>query len=257
MGFFSSSKKKEEKSAPSKPKLEERSPQPPPARSDMIKTPTHNLSILKESFVVKATINGKGSLIIGGEYEGDITIDDTLFVEKGATFTGTVHAKNVKISGEFTGTLYATVVEVTKSGKLSGLINSNKTSLGGVINGIVRSIDSIEITDSGVIETKECKSKQIKVEGKVKGCVIASTLLEVTSAGSIEGEIITKGIRTEQGGSIIGNIQTYDELRHSEGKESSDIDPEIAKLINIKPDDMQKYAKKDNQQIKRIPADKK
>lgn len=268
MGFFSS-KKKEEVQEVSKPQEPVRAAAPKvPVSTDMIKTPTNNLSIIKENFKVKATIEGKGSLVIGGEYEGDITIDDTLFIEKGAKFSGTVHAKNVKISGEFSGTLYSTLAEVTKSGKLNGLINANKTSLGGTVDGVVRSIDSLEITKSGTVTTKECKSKNIKVEGKVKGRVVASELLEVTSGGSIEGDIITKGIRTEQGGSIIGNIQTYDEKIHSsetvldeklssKSEENLDIDPEIAKLIKIKPDDMKKYAKKDESEIKRIPADKK
>ncbi len=267
MGFFSS--KKKEESAPASRPQEEVKPAAPkiPVSSDMIKTPTNNLSIIKDNFVVKATINGKGSLVIGGEYEGEITIDDTLFVEKGAKFSGTVHAKNVKVSGDFTGTVYATAVEVTKSGKLHGLISANKTSLGGIVDGIIRSIDTLEITKSGKVTTKESKSKNIKVEGDVTGRVIASELLEVTSGGSINGDIITKGIRTEQGGSIIGNIQTYDEKIHNTNtplddvatneEDNIDIDPEIAKLIKIKPNDMKKYAKKDDSGIKRIPADKK
>ncbi len=267
MGFFSSKKETE---TPVKRVEEVAKPvaNKVPASNDMIRTPTNNLSIIKENFVVQATIKGKGSLVVGGEYEGDITIDDTLFIEKGAKFNGTVHAKNVKISGEFSGTLYATATEVTKSGKFNGSVNANKTSIGGVFDGIVRSIDSLEITNTGSVTTKECKSKQIKIEGKVKGRVVASELLEVTSGGSIDGEIITKGIRTEQGGSIIGNIQTYDEKIHgtesiidekiaSKSAEDVEIDPEIAKLIKIKPDDMKKYAKRDESGIKRIPAEKK
>ncbi len=267
MGFFSS--RKEEKEPVRKEEVQMKPAAPKvPASTDMIKTPTNNLSIIKENFVVKATMKGKGSLVIGGEFEGDITIDDTLFIEKGAKCEGTIHAKNVKISGELKGTVYATAVEVTRSGKFNGKIHANKTSLGGDINGVIRSIDSLEITKTGRVETKEAKSKKIKVEGKVEGRVVASELLEVVSTGSIEGDIITKGIRTEQGGSIVGNIQTYDEKIHNQetaldekiaakSKEDMDIDPEIAKLINIKPDDMKKYAKKEESAIKRIPDDKK
>ena len=267
MGFFSSKKEEKEPVRNEEIKVQPTAPKMPTS-TDMIKTPTNNLSIIKENFVVKATMKGKGSLVIGGEFEGDITIDDTLFIEKGAKCEGTIHAKNVKISGEFRGTVYATAVEVTRSGKLNGKINANKTSLGGDINGIIRSIDSLEITKTGRVETKEAKSKKIKVEGKVDGRVVASELLEVVSTGSIEGDIITKGIRTEQGGSIVGNIQTYDEKIHNQetaldekiaakNDENIDIDPEIAKLIKIKPDDMKKYAKKEESAIKRIPDDKK
>ena len=234
------------------------------ASSDLVKTPTNNVSVIKEHFNVKADIEGKGSLIIGGHFEGNVKVDDTLFVEKGARFSGVVHAKNVKISGDFEGEIHANMVEITKSGRLNGAINANKTHLGGFVNGVVKSIDSIEISSTGIVDTKECKSKQIKIEGQVEGRVVASELLEVTSGGSVKGDIITKGIRTEQGGSIIGNIQTYDESIHSQDitpnseKESTNIDPEVAKLIDIDPNDIKKYAKKDDEKgIKRIPADKK
>jgi len=261
MGFFSSKSDKTEQVR--EPAVQE-SVKRAPTVNDMIKTPTHNVSIIKENFNVKAEIEGKGSLIVGGHFEGNVKVDDTLFVEKGALFSGTVHAKNVKISGDFEGTINSNAVEITKSGRLNGTINANKTHLGGFVNGVVKSIDSIEISSTGIVDTTECKSKQIKIEGSVEGRVVASELLEVTSGGSVKGDIITKGIRTEQGGSIIGNIQTYDESIHSQdvelnsNKDSESIDPEVAKLIDIDPKDIKKYAKKDDEKsIKRIPADKK
>jgi cytoskeletal protein CcmA (bactofilin family) len=262
MGFFSS--KKEEKVA-SQPKAKVQD-NTEVASHDIIKIPTNNVSIIKERFKVQANIEGDGSLIVGGQLDGNIKIDDTLFIEKGAKFKGKVEAKNVKISGDFEGNIEANSVEITKSGRLNGSIKANKTFLGGFVDGIIRSMDSVEIFSTGIIDTKECKSKQIKINGKVEGRVVASELLEVTSGGSVNGDIITKGIRTEQGGSIIGNIQTYDESLHGEDvvieKEADevhiDIDPEVAKLINVKPEDMKKYAKKDDpKSIKRIPENKK
>jgi len=265
MGFFTN--KKEEPVQRVQTKEEPQRVVESTSGTDVLKTPTKNVSLLKESLKVKANINGGGSLVIGGEFEGDVTVDDTVFIEKGAKFSGTVNAKNVKISGYFSGVIYSTAVEVTQSGVFEGNVKTNKTFLGGKVNGIIRSIDSIEISSTGEIDTQECKSKRIKVEGTVKGRVIASELLEVTNSGSINGEIITKGIRTEQGGSIIGNIQTYDENVHSKENNkqfvedivspAEELDPEIANLINIKPDDMRKYAKKEDKSIKRIPTDKK
>ena len=265
MGFFSN--KKEEPIQGAQIKEEPKRVVESSTGTDILKTPTKNVSLLKDSLKVKANIEGGGSLVIGGEFEGDVTVDDTVFIEKGAKFSGTVNAKNVKISGYFSGVIYSTAIEVTQSGVFEGNVKTNKTFLGGKVNGIIRSIDSIEISSSGEVDTAECKSKRIKVEGKVKGRVIASELLEVTNSGSINGEIITKGIRTEQGGSIIGNIQTYDENVHSKDNNkqfaedtispAEELDPEIANLINIKPDDMKKYAKKEDKSIKRIPTDKK
>jgi len=270
MGFFSS-KKREEPEV--KQPATEAKPEPVVPKSyEFVKVPTNNVSVIKNGFKIEASIEGNGSLIVGGILNGNIKIDDTLYIEKGARISGEVYAKRVKISGDFEGIINTTDIEITKSGRLNGIIKSNKAVLGGFVNGAISSIDSVEITSTGIIDTKECKSKQIKVVGKVEGKVVASELLEVTSGGSIKGDIITKGIRTEQGGSIIGNIQTYDESLHGEDKNfdldsilnedeqeaALDIDPDVAKLINIDPKDMQKYAKKgDEKSIKRIPADKK
>ena len=254
MGFFSSKKevKKEEiiNTTPAKQTISNES-------SDMIKTPVKNVSTIIDTFKVKADIEGEGSLIIGGIFEGNISITDTLFIEKGAVVSGTIRAKNVKISGELEGTIYSTATEVTASGKFTGLINSNKVTLGGFVDGVIRAVDSVEISSTGVVNSKECKSKNIKIVGRLKGKVVASELLEVISGGSVEGVIITKGIRTEQGGSIIGNIQTYDASIHDKSMlEDEQKEEEISKLINITPEELQKYAKKeDNKVQKRIPSD--
>ncbi|NPA27603.1 MAG: polymer-forming cytoskeletal protein [Epsilonproteobacteria bacterium] len=249
MGFFSSKSKEEEKQeivTEAKPVAEVEV-----ESSDMIKTPTKNVSSLINTLRVKADIEGDGSLIIGGYYEGNIAISDTLFVERGAKVVGTIRAKNVKIAGEVEGAIYSTATEVTQSGKFNGVINSTKTYLGGLIEGIIRSVDSIEVGSTGKVKAQECKSKNIKIVGEVKGKVIASELLEVVSGGSIEGIIITKGIRTEQGGSIIGNIQTYDATLHESSSSLEDSEEEIAKLINITPTELKKYAKKEESGAKK------
>ncbi len=265
MGFFSSKKQQQKPTvqpAATMPKAAET-----PSSNDVIKTPTGNTSVIKETLKVKADIDGQGSLIIGGIFEGNIKIEDTVFIEKGARFSGTIKARKVKISGDFEGTINSTATEVTKSGRFQGAIHANKSFVDGYVNGTIYSADSVEISSNGIADIQECKSKQIKIVGKVNGKVVASELLEVVNGGSVEGEIITKGIRTEQGGSIIGNIQTYNEALHGENtlpqtdsseEENLDIDPEVAKLINIKPEDMKKYAKKDEENsVKRISADDK
>jgi cytoskeletal protein CcmA (bactofilin family) len=230
--------------------------------NDIIKTPVSNVSIIKKGINAKAEIEGEGSLIVGGNFEGNVTIADTVFIEKDAVFKGEINAKNVKIAGDFEGSIKSNAIEVTTTGKFNGTITSNKTFLAGFVKGSIKSLDSIEVLTTGIVEAKECKSKMIKIIGKLNGRVVASELLEIISGGSVEGEIITKGIRTEQGGSIIGNIQTYDPAKHDIQSEAAlaqtnisqnvQIDPEIANLINIDPNDIQKYAKKEEKQIKRI-----
>jgi len=227
----------------------------------VVKTPHLNLSNINNLLKVEADIDGQGSLIIGGIYDGSVKIEDTLIIEKGAVFNGTVKAKNVRIAGKFIGKVDASVVEVSVSSIFEGIVNANKVILAGVVNGVVNSKDSIEVLVSGNIETKEFKSSNIKISGKIKGNIIASTLLEVTKYGSVNGEIVTKGIKTEQGGTIIGNIQTYDESLHGIDIDYSleDIKRDSYRGISIvnsenKLDeiDIEKYSKKEPKTPKRI-----
>jgi len=256
MGFFGKKEEEKKQTVIETPKQPEQE-----VSNDIIKTPVKDLSVIKKGITAKADIKGEGSLIIGGNFEGNVIIEDTVVIEKDANFKGEINAKNVKISGNFEGKIKSNAIEVTTNGKFNGIINSNKTFLAGFIKGSIKSLDSIEVLTTGIVEAKECKSKMIKIVGKLHGRVVASELLEIVSGGSVEGEIITKGIRTEQGGSVVGNIQTYDPSKHDiknepilsdEKSENLNIDPEIASLINIDPSDIQKYAKKEEKEIKRI-----
>jgi len=216
-----------------------------------IKTPTVNVSVINKLIKAKADIDGGGSLIVGGSFEGNVKIEDTLIIENRATFKGNVKAKNVKIAGEFTGEVKAAVVEIGSSAKVIGIINSNKAFLAGDIKAIIKSNDTIEVLESGNVESKGIKSGKIKINGRVQGSVMASDLLEVTHKGSIKGTIITKGIKTEQGGSIIGNIQTYDESLHGLDvaysledviKKEEPIKEEAKKISQLEEKDLTKYA---------------
>jgi len=223
-----------------------------------IRVPSLNLSMLNSSLKAKSDIKGKGSLAIGGEFEGNVDIEDTLYVEKGAKFEGKVKAKNVKISGEFKGEIEADVVENTASSDFVGIIKAHKVFLAGIFNGIVNAKDSVEILPSGEIDTKEIKSGSVKISGKVRGNVISSSLLEVTRSGAIKGDIVTRGIKTEQGGSIVGNIQTYDETLHGIDIEYTLDDLESKEnalpraIEQLSENDIQKYAKKDKKTPKRL-----
>jgi cytoskeletal protein CcmA (bactofilin family) len=260
MGFFSN--KNNEAEETTEQKQENTNAIAQEQEQTFIKTPTNNISTLNSLLKIKADIEGGGSLIIGGSYEGNVVVEDTIFIEKGAQFSGKIKAKNVKISGEFKGEIEALLVEVSSSSKFIGVISANKCFLAGIINGAINSKDSIEILSTGDIETKELKSSNIKVSGRVKGNIIASSLLEVTKDGSVSGEIVTKGIKTEQGGTIIGNIQTYDESLHGidinyaleDLQPVQEIKEEAPKksVEQLNEEDIQKYSKKEKKTVKRL-----
>jgi len=219
-----------------------------------VETPDVNTSRLQYGVKVEGDIEAQGSLIIGGDFIGNASVEDTIVIEVNANFKGNIQAKNVKISGNFEGKVEANSVEVTKSAHFKGLISANKTFLAGEVKAIIKSTDSLEVLPTGVVKTKEAKSANIKILGEVKGRVIASELLEVTSGGSIDGTIVTKGIKTEQGGTIIGNIQTFDESVHGVDieytledvleDENLEVNP-LNNLDKLATQDLQKYAKKE------------
>jgi cytoskeletal protein CcmA (bactofilin family) len=255
--FFGNNRKDKDNGQEEKVSLKDSVVKEQPKELELISLPSNNVSVLNALLTTKGDVEGGGSLVIGGVFEGNLKLNDTVFVEDGAKVKGNIKANSIKIAGEVKGNIDAKIVEITKNGSLEGNVKSTITSVSGLVNGTVLSLTSIEIQPSGVLDTKECKSQKIRVIGKVMGKVIASELLEVISGGSVNGSIITKGIRTEEGGSIIGNIQTYDPAKHDIKKISknnntnTDIDPEISKLIDIDPKDIQKYAKKDAQKNER------
>ena len=221
-----------------------------------IETPDFNTSTLQYGVKLKGDIEAEGSLVIGGDFIGNATVEDTIVIEVNANFIGNIKAKNVKIAGKFEGKVEASSVEITKNASFKGLITATKTFLAGNVQAIIKSSDSLEILPSSVIYTKEAKSANIKILGEVKGRVIASELLEVTSGGSIEGTIVTKGIKTEQGGTIIGNIQTFDEAVHGVDIEYTleDVFDDgnslelkgFNTIDTLSSQDLQKYAKKED-----------
>ncbi len=224
-------------------------------KKDIIQVSKEYASILEYGVKIKAELESKGSLFIGGDFEGTAVVKDSVVIENNANFKGKLKAKNVKISGNFEGELTTEILEITKNARFKGLINAKKTFLAGDVKAIIKSIDILEVLPSGKVDTKESKSKNIKILGKIYGRVIASEMLEVVDGGSIEGTIVTKGIKTQQGGTILGNIQTFDESIHGvdikytleDILEDEKIDNNLSiKNIEKIPQDLQKYAKNKN-----------
>jgi cytoskeletal protein CcmA (bactofilin family) len=217
-----------------------------PIEDDRIETPTKDISILKSETQVKADISGEGSLILGGLFDGNISIADTVFIDRGAYVKGVIKAKNVKISGKFEGAIYATAVEVTSTGDIRGVINSTKAFLGGSVRGAISSLDSIEIRKTGSVESQKCTSRMVKIAGEFQGRIIATKVLELASTGSLTGEIISQTLNNKEGGKIDGTLRPYNEEQHGGVDPIQDdrFSSEAAKLINISPADLSKYAKK-------------
>jgi len=182
--------------------------------SSYIKFPNYNLSVIHNSLLVDANINSKGSLVIFGEFKGFLDIEKTVYIQKGAKVIGKIKANRVKLLGEFSGELETDLFESSIDANFFGIIKANRAFLGGLFNGIVNAKEYVEILPKSDIDTREIKSKNIKLAGRVKGNIIVSDLLEVKRYGLVKGKVVARGIKTEQGGLVLGDIKTFDDSLH-------------------------------------------
>jgi|GEM_PF-6623464 cytoskeletal protein CcmA (bactofilin family) len=260
--------KQEAKKQSEKPVEKEVKPEKPKINEGVIKMPTSS-ALITECMNTKGEMRGCGSIIIEGAHTGDILMEETVIVSKTGSVDGTIKATNIKISGEVKGVLECDILEITKGSKLHAQVYNNTSYIDGFVEGEIYSSESVEINANGRLTLEECRSKVVKVTGKLSGRVVASQMLEVIRGGSIEGEIVTKGIKTLDGGSVVGTIVTYDEKIHSdqpknapkkktltpeekakeeEDKKKRELKDDVAELIDVDQIDVEKYAPKEGEE---------
>jgi cytoskeletal protein CcmA (bactofilin family) len=229
-----------------------------PVDNSKVKMPT-NSALITKCMNTNGNMSGCGSIIIEGNHTGEISMEDTVIVS--GAVDGKIEAKNIKVSGEMKGVLVCDTLEITKDAKVDGKMYALKSFINGTVEGEIYSDETIEVDANGRLTLQECRSQTIKVLGKLSGRVVASQMLEVIRGGSIEGEIVTKGIKTLDGGSVVGTIVTYDEKIHSAKPENApsratkveepkeddskrELKEDVAELINVDDIDVNKYAPK-------------
>lgn len=84
-------------------------------------------SIIGEDTQVKGEIVSKGSVRLGGEFEGKISAHGDVLIGEGSRVTGSVSGARVTVSGDVNGNIAANAgLEITKTGKVYGDIISDK-----------------------------------------------------------------------------------------------------------------------------------
>lgn len=84
-------------------------------------------SIIGDDTQVKGEIISKGSVRIGGEFEGKIQAHGDVLIGEGSTVTGSIAGARVTVSGDVNGNISANSgLEITKTGKVFGDIVSDK-----------------------------------------------------------------------------------------------------------------------------------
>jgi cytoskeletal protein CcmA (bactofilin family) len=172
---------------------------------------TNSATIITTCTEINGTIKGSDTIHVDGILSGEIIAENMVVIGKNGVVNGQIEAKKIIVNGTFDGTIVCDNLEVMQSGKVSNRISATRMVLDGKVEGKVVATDSIDISKNGTINTSELKSKKVTVNGLIKGKVIATELLEVGRYGSVEGEIVVKNIKTQEGGKLIGSMATYQE----------------------------------------------
>lgn len=84
-------------------------------------------SVIGEDAYVKGEITTKGSVRVGGQFEGTLVAQGDVLIGEGSKIQGNISGARVIVSGDVNGNIVANGgLEVTKSGKVFGDITCDK-----------------------------------------------------------------------------------------------------------------------------------
>lgn len=84
-------------------------------------------SIIGEDTTIKGEITTKGSVRVGGDFEGTLNAQGDVLVGEGSKVQGNITGARVVISGDVNGNIFANSgLEITRSGKVFGDITCDK-----------------------------------------------------------------------------------------------------------------------------------
>ena len=171
-------------------------------------TTEKNITYVAKEIEVTGNFNGKGAVQVEGTLTGNITVTSVVIGLDGVV-NGIINATNVIVNGKLNGSIFCDTLEVMPNGSVSNEIKVKKVLISGKVDATIESKDEINIDKTGVVKATTMTSKNILVDGSFNGKVIASELLEIGNAGSVEGEITVKNIKTHEGGKLLGSMQLY------------------------------------------------
>ncbi len=105
-----------------------------------------DLSIIDKDLKIEGTIHAKGKLVIGGEVEGTLVGEKIITVE-GSRVLGGAKVQEIVIGGEFEGDITAyRSLRILPTGNLLGNVVYNDLTLepGGRLNGNARPLESTD-----------------------------------------------------------------------------------------------------------------
>lgn len=105
---------------------------------------------------------------------------------------------------------------ISKGSEIKGDIHaSGNLRVDGIIRGNVLAEGDIEVSPGGVIEGKDVKARNIVIHGLVKATLTATEQLRIHSQGEVLGDVIAQALDIESGARFVGHSNT--------GRPSADI----------------------------------
>lgn len=123
-----------------------------------------NITVIGQSIFIRGNIEGEEDLSVQGKIEGNITLQNTLYLEESGIVKADVSVKNAVISGILVGNLEAKEsIEITEIGIVVGDIYAPRIIIkeGAKFRGNVNMSSYNEVNEVKKIETTQPKSKQL------------------------------------------------------------------------------------------------
>lgn len=137
-----------------------------------------NITVIGQSIFIRGNIEGEEDLSVQGRIEGNITLQNTLYLEESGIVKADVSVKNAVISGILVGNLEAKEsIEITEIGIVVGDIYAPRIIIkeGAKFRGNVNMSSYNEVNEVKKIETTQTKSKQLPQSKTTTSTVTTST----------------------------------------------------------------------------------
>ena len=84
-------------------------------------------TVIGSSIVIDGEISGDEPLVVHGNVKGQISLNETVFVEPSGTVEANIETKNIEISGQVVGEILASDrAEIKSDGKVVGNIKASR-----------------------------------------------------------------------------------------------------------------------------------
>ncbi|MBN2767529.1 MAG: polymer-forming cytoskeletal protein [Campylobacterales bacterium] len=185
------------------------------------------MAFISKCMRVEGGVTGCGTLHVDGHIKGNVENFDTLIIGESGSVIGNIKVTQTIISGKVEGNIECNYLEVLQSGNLTSHITTDSAKIDGRLKADILAEKNIVIEKNGTVDAKMLQSPRISVLGSLKGKIVASELLSVSNSGKVDGEIIARNIKVEEGGRMLGSMSTYESEKPKKVEEPKQANAEL------------------------------